>query len=137
MKRVIGLMGAAALAGAVWVRVRPPRPLPFVSLPRELTDRPKDGRKRVVFVGAGFGGIAFAHALQREMDGIDVERLIVDQNNYHLFTPLLYQVATSSVDPLHIVWPIRRIVQPEGWNFWKGEAQSIDFEGRILHLANG
>jgi NADH dehydrogenase len=135
----MALAGAAAV-GAAWLRVRPPRPLPIVPLPRALSQRPADGKKRVVVLGAGFAGLAFAHALQDELHGIpmeDVERVIIDRNNYHLFTPLLYQVATCGVGPWHIVEPVRRIVQPEGWGFWEGAAQSIDFEQRTLHLDNG
>src|SRR5919109_2721626 len=62
-------------------------------------------RHRVVVVGAGFGGLACARAL----DGESVDVLLLDRHNYHLFTPLLYQVATSLLNPSDIAYPLRAI----------------------------
>jgi NADH dehydrogenase len=59
----------------------------------------------IVIVGAGFGGLATASMLKRT--GIDVT--IIDKNNYHLFVPLLYQVATAELSPGDIAEPVRRI----------------------------
>lgn len=59
----------------------------------------------VVVVGAGFGGLATASMLKGT--GIDVT--VIDKNNYHLFVPLLYQVATAELSPGDIVEPVRRI----------------------------
>ena len=53
-------------------------------------------RPHVVIIGAGFGGLAAARALQR-MD-VDVQVTVVDRNNFHVFQPLLYQVASASSD---------------------------------------
>lgn len=65
-----------------------------------------DRRASVVVAGAGFGGIAVLNALRDAgLDGADI--LLIDQHNYHLFTPLLYQVATGSVDDQHIAYPLR------------------------------
>jgi NADH dehydrogenase len=64
-----------------------------------------ENRKRVVIVGAGFGGLFAA----RTFAGKSIEVLLVDRNNYHTFTPLLYQVATSALDPSEIAYPIRSI----------------------------
>jgi NADH:quinone reductase (non-electrogenic) len=61
-------------------------------------------RHRVVIVGGGFGGLACARAL----DGSTADVLLVDRHNYHLFTPLLYQVATALLDPSDIAYPLRR-----------------------------
>jgi NADH dehydrogenase len=52
-------------------------------------------RARVVIVGAGFGGLECA----RELDRAAVDVLLLDRSGYHLFTPLLYQVATALLDP--------------------------------------
>src|SRR5438876_1903680 len=60
---------------------------------------------RVVIVGGGFGGLACARALNKE----PVDVLLLDQHNYHLFTPLLYQVATSLLNPSDIAYPFRAI----------------------------
>jgi NADH dehydrogenase len=60
---------------------------------------------KVVIVGAGFGGLACARALARK----PVEVLLLDRHNYHLFTPLLYQVASSLLNPSEIAYPIRAV----------------------------
>ncbi len=62
---------------------------------------------RVVIVGAGFGGLAAAHGLRHA----PVQVTIIDPHNYHLFQPLLYQVATASLSPADIAQPIRSIVK--------------------------
>jgi NADH dehydrogenase len=59
----------------------------------------------VVVVGAGFGGLETVHRLA----GAPVEITIVDRRNHHLFQPLLYQVATASLAPSEIAWPIRHL----------------------------
>ena len=61
-----------------------------------MTERP-----RVVIVGAGFGGLAAARGLART----PVDVTLIDQRNYHLFQPLLYQVATAGLSPADIAWP--------------------------------
>lgn len=63
-------------------------------------------RLRVVVVGAGFAGLACTRALARS----PVDITLVDRRNYHLFQPLLYQVATAALSPADIAWPIRGIV---------------------------
>lgn len=60
-------------------------------------------RARVVIIGAGFGGLAAARALRKQ----PVDVLVIDRNNYHLFTPLLYEVATAGLDARDIAQPIR------------------------------
>jgi NADH dehydrogenase len=62
-------------------------------------------RKKVIIVGAGFGGLFSA----KEFAGKDVDVTIIDKNNYHTFTPLLYQVATCALDPSEIAYPVRAI----------------------------
>ncbi len=64
------------------------------------------GRTRVVIIGAGFGGLAAARRLA-EKPNVDV--IIIDQRNHHLFQPLLYQVATAGLDPSQIAVPIRAV----------------------------
>ncbi len=62
-----------------------------------------DGLPRVVIVGAGFGGLACATRLRR----VPVQVTLIDRHNYHLFQPLLYQVATASLSPGDIATPVR------------------------------
>jgi NADH dehydrogenase len=81
------------------------------SLP-ELSGKPAfslEGLPRVVIVGAGFGGIACARALRHAPASIT----LIDQQNYHLFQPLLYQVATAALSPADIAIPIRTIFRDQ------------------------
>ena len=64
------------------------------------------GRPRVVVLGAGFGGLNAVTALRKA----PVDITLIDRRNYHLFQPLLYQVATAGLSPAQIASPIRRIV---------------------------
>ena len=64
-------------------------------------------KHRIVIIGGGFGGIAAAQALKHA----DVEVLLIDRRNHHLFQPLLYQVATAALSPSEIAWPIRHILR--------------------------
>ena len=66
-------------------------------------------RPRVVIIGAGFGGLSAAKQLARAP--FDVT--IVDRHNYHLFQPLLYQVATAGLSPAEIASPIRNILRDQ------------------------
>jgi NADH:ubiquinone reductase (H+-translocating) len=63
--------------------------------------------RKVVILGAGFGGLAVARALARA----PVEVTVIDRRNYHLFQPLLYQVATAGLSPADIATPIRSILR--------------------------
>jgi NADH:ubiquinone reductase (H+-translocating) len=64
-------------------------------------------RPRVVIVGAGFGGLEAARALARS----PVDVTVIDRHNYHLFQPLLYQVATAALSPADIAQPIRALLR--------------------------
>ena len=64
-------------------------------------------KHRIVIIGGGFGGIAAAQTLKHA----DVEVLLIDRRNHHLFQPLLYQVATAALSPSEIAWPIRHILR--------------------------
>lgn len=63
--------------------------------------------KKIVIVGAGFGGLSAAKALEKS----PVEITLIDQQNHHLFQPLLYQVATAALTPAEIAVPIRHILR--------------------------
>src|SRR5581483_8874058 len=91
-------------------------------------------RPRVVIVGGGFGGLVCARAL----DGADVDVLLVDARNYHLFTPLLYQVATALLDPSDIAYPFRTVFRRSGnVRFRQARVTGIDFDARRLSLSGG
>src|SRR5437868_1761512 len=67
-------------------------------------------RPRVVVVGAGFGGLEAA----RKLAPAPVEVTVIDRHNYHLFQPLLYQVATAALSPADIAQPIRAVLRRQG-----------------------
>ena len=85
----------------------------------------------VVIVGAGFGGLACAKAL----GGARARVTIVDRRNYHLFVPLLYQVATAALSPADIARPIRRILgKYDNIRVVLGEATAVDSSARCVRL---
>src|ERR1700736_5406147 len=83
---------------------------------------------RVVILGGGFGGLYAAKALKHAPARVTV----VDRRNYHLFQPLLYQVATAALNPSDIAYPIRRILRRQrNATVILGEAASIDTRQKI------
>ena len=93
-----------------------------------------DRRPRVVIVGAGFGGLRAVRALRR----VPVDVLLVDRNNYHLFQPLLYQVATAGLEPEQIAKPVRAILRgQENFDFHMAEVTGVDLAGRALRTDDG
>lgn len=67
---------------------------------------PKSKNKRIVIIGGGFSGIAFARALKNK----PVQVVLIDKHNYHTFQPLLYQVATGGLEAGSIAYPIRKVM---------------------------
>jgi len=88
----------------------------------------------VVVVGAGFGGLRVARALRRA----PVQVVLVDRNNYHLFQPLLYQVATAGLEPEQIAKPVRAILRRQkNFDFRMVEVSGADFAQRRLDTSAG
>jgi NADH dehydrogenase len=86
---------------------------------------------RVVIVGAGFGGLSAAHGLA----GAPADVTVIDQRNYHLFQPLLYQVATAGLSPAQIAQPIRAILRDaENVRVILGRVASVDRQRRKVQL---
>lgn len=91
-------------------------------------------RPHLVIVGAGFGGLHAARAL----NGADVRITVIDRRNHHLFQPLLYQVATASLAPTDITYPIRGILRRQkNTQVFLTEAVAIDVGSRTLILQDG
>lgn len=85
----------------------------------------------VVIVGAGFAGLTAAKRLKNA----PVRITLVDRNNYHLFQPLLYQVAIAGLVPSQIAYPLRTIFRKQkNLTFQMGEVTSIDFEEKYVKL---
>jgi len=95
---------------------------------------PDDARPHVVIVGGGFAGLAAAKSLAKAR----VRVTIVDQQNHHLFQPLLYQVATAALSPAQIAAPIRRVLSRQrNVRVVLAEATGVDVAGRRLLLTDG
>lgn len=90
--------------------------------------------KRVIIIGVGFGGINAARTLAGQ--GFDV--LLLDRNNYHLFQPLLYQVATAGLEQEAIAFPVRPLIRTwQGVRFQRTEVTGIDLAARQVQTASG
>src|SRR2546429_9720809 len=93
---------------------------------------------RIVVLGGGFAGMEAVRVLERRLrDRADVEILLVSDRNYLLFTPLLPQVASSMVEPRHIVQPLRDIRGARRFRFRRDTVTDIDFACRRVILAEG
>jgi NADH:ubiquinone reductase (H+-translocating) len=93
-----------------------------------VADAPS-AKKRVLIVGAGFASVAVARALKRT----DVEVLLVDRRNHHIFQPLLYQVATAVLAPAEIAAPIRQLeTKQKNLNVLLAEVKGINLEARTV-----
>ena len=88
----------------------------------------------IVVVGAGFGGLEFTRAAAK----LPVKITLVDQRNHHLFQPLLYQVATTSLATSEIAWPIRHLVKRfANVTTLLGRVVGVDKDKRLVRLADG
>ena len=86
-------------------------------------------RKRVVIVGGGFAGIAAARALKHS----DVDVVLIDRRNHHIFQPLLYQVATAVLAPSDIAAPIRQLAETQkNLTVVLGEVTGVDLNARSV-----
>ena len=91
----------------------------------------RGARPRVVIVGAGFAGLAAAKALAKA----PVEVTVIDRRNYHLFQPLLYQVATAGLSPADIATPIRSILRDQAnTQVLLGRVDGIDKAVRVVEV---
>jgi len=105
-----------------------PRQEKRFGMPLERTTR----RPQVVIVGAGFGGINAARALGNR----DVDVLVLNRTNYHGFWMMLYQVASSQVEPEVIVRPVRAMLRRyRNVQFQVADVQGVDLERRIVETA--
>jgi NADH:ubiquinone reductase (H+-translocating) len=89
---------------------------------------------RVVIIGGGFGGLVTARRLRR----VPIEITLIDRRNYHLFQPLLYQVATGTLSPANIASPLRALLKRQkNARVLLAEAREIDVAGRRVVLDEG
>ncbi|MBS7553149.1 NAD(P)/FAD-dependent oxidoreductase [Ancylobacter dichloromethanicus] len=91
-------------------------------------------RPHVVIVGAGFGGLQAARGLADAA----VEVTLIDRHNYHCFQPLLYQVATATLSPADIAWPVRHILSRQSnVTLLMARALGVDRRARLLLTSEG
>src|SRR5512134_7345 len=85
----------------------------------------------VVIIGAGFGGLNVA----RQLRNAPVQITLIDRQNYHLFQPLLYQVAIAGLLPSQIAQPVRTIFRKQkNLTFQMGEVSAINFDEKYVKL---
>ncbi|MGB0869276.1 MAG: NAD(P)/FAD-dependent oxidoreductase [Flavobacteriales bacterium] len=89
---------------------------------------------RIVVLGCGFAGLKFC----KKIDSTKYQIVLIDKNNYHTFQPLLYQVASSGLEPDSIVYPIRKIFKGKpNFYFRMAETLNIDSENKIIQTSIG
>jgi NADH dehydrogenase len=99
-----------------------------------MTDVTVSRRHRVVILGGGFGGLYAA----RRLVGAPVDVVLIDRRNFHLFSPLLYQVATGALAPAEIAQPLRLLLRgAANVQVLLGEATGLDPAAREVVLADG
>ena len=90
---------------------------------------PKIDKPRIVVIGCGFAGLKFC----KNIDGGKYQVVLIDKRNYHTFQPLLYQVASSGLEPDSVVYPIRKIFKGKrNFYFRLAKTQKIDKENKIV-----
>jgi NADH:ubiquinone reductase (H+-translocating) len=95
-----------------------------------------DGRKQILILGGGFGGLYTARELEKEL-GADpeVEITLVNRHNFFLFTPMLHEVAASDLDPADILNPIRKLLKQS--RFFVGNVEAIDLDTKKVKVSHG
>lgn len=95
---------------------------------------PQSEKKRVVIVGGGFGGLKLANKLRKS----NFQVVLIDKNNYHQFPPLIYQIASSGIEPSSISFPFRKLFQKrKNFFFRMAEVRSIFPEHKIIQTSIG
>jgi NADH dehydrogenase len=91
-------------------------------------------RPHVVVLGGGFGGLATVRALAR----VDVDVTLVDRHPYNTFQPLLYQVATGTLNPGDVTWFLRSVrSKQKNVRFVQGSCEELDHDARTVKLSGG
>ncbi len=93
--------------------------------------------KRIVVVGGGFAGLHLVRRLEGLLPPGEIELTLLDRNNYHLFTPLLYQVATGELPPHAVAYPLRLPIAHARQRFVQTEVEAVDLERHAVRTADG
>lgn len=93
-------------------------------------------KKKILILGSGFGGLYTALNLEKTLaKDPDIEIMLVNSENFFLFTPMLHEVAASDLDITHIVSPVRKLLKRV--KFFDGEVESIDLPNKKVHVSHG
>src|ERR1700760_3013593 len=93
-----------------------------------------NNRKKVVILGAGFGGLNLA----RSLNNTEYEVCLIDRHNYHQFQPLMYQVATARLEPASISFPLRKVFQhTHNITIRIAEILKVDTDRKIVYTTVG
>jgi len=93
-----------------------------------------NGKKRIVIIGGGFGGLELAKSLGQA----DVQVVLIDKHNFHTFQPLLYQVATAGLESESIIYPFRQIFDEQAnFYFRLAEVITVDTEKQMVETTIG
>ena len=93
---------------------------------------PETAQKRIVIIGAGFGGLKVA----QKLIGSGYQIVLIDKNNYHQFQPLFYQVASAGIEPSSILFPLRKIFQKQKDVYIRvAEVYSVDTKKKELQTS--
>jgi NADH:ubiquinone reductase (H+-translocating) len=99
-----------------------------------LVDGETMAAERIVIIGGGFAGLEAAKALRRA----PAEITLIDRQNHHCFQPLLYQVATATLSPADVAWPIRGILSRQrNVRVVMAEVDGVDLDARSVRTAQG
>jgi NADH dehydrogenase len=102
---------------------------------QSLPDAAPDPRHRVLVIGGGFGGLYAAKSLSKDPR---IDLTIVDRRNFHLFQPLLYQIATGALSPGEIAQPLRSVFRKrKNTTVLLGQAVGLDPEAREVQMSDG
>lgn len=129
MKRLRNLLLSLGLMGALFYLWR-------LLARRRPSHEPTAKGPHIVILGAGFAGLTLARELAKAK-GDAVRITLIDRHNYHLFTPLLYQVAAWGLDPYDVAHQVREMTGPQGIHFQRALITGVDFDKRQVHLNEG
>ena len=96
-------------------------------------DNPIQNTKRILILGGGFGGVGVLNKLQqRYQTDVSIDMVIVNKDNYLLFTPMLHEIASGTIETRHIVTPIRTFCKRS--RFYCASVESIDLENKKVKI---
>lgn len=91
---------------------------------------PETKLPRIIVIGGGFGGVSFIKSIRKEA----VQVVLFDRHNYHSFQPLLYQVASASLEPDSIAYPLRKVFRKNtDFHFRMAKVNRIDAEAKVVY----